>query len=417
MRKTFIISLILAFWIAQSAALTNWAQFSLNYFTTDAENGIDIVTGASQDADHINTKGKFGAQYRHEISGNLNERISFDVRNNAFFSEKSHELRNSYLYNEIKAKLTYRFQNTYCKVQLNNRYYSPDKTNYLNLSGVEYDTQQQMVNNAIVDFQQDFGKFGFNLFGSFRDLEYKYAVPEDDDDRDHDDEDEYEAKSAADYDLYSLGMLSYRFNDRFSIFARGCYKDDLNDSSELNQNELGGGMEYANRFDFQNALSAEISYYHLDSKVIDEVFTHNIYSEIRYTKRFYFPLTGFISVKNRSVFDAEKSEFLRVSTLLRAHLKFSYLTENLLDSYLLAGGKYNPENNGSLVFGEFNQFLTHNIYLTGGAKLAFDLYSQYSGKLEFYLSPLKSIWLKTEYTDFTKRFGQNIISLGSTLIF
>ncbi len=414
-----IFFLVLVFGISQIPALTNWSQLSFNYFTTDAQKSIEIVTSASADADKIKTNGKFGGQFLHEISGRINHEFSFDVRNEAFFSEKSHEQRNSFMFNEIKAKLFYQYKSTYFKLQLNNRYYEAQETNFLNLPGIEYDTQQQMVNTAIVHFKQDFGRFNLTIYNSFRDLEYKYAVPEDDDDdkSGDDDEDEWESRSASDFDLFGFGKLTFKPTENLGFFIQATHKNDLNESSELNETDLGGGLEYDDRLDFFNSISGRVSYINLNSDAIDEIFTHNIFTELRYTRRFHFPLTGFVSYKNRSIYDEAQSRLLRVSNLLRIHLKYSYLTQYIQDSFVLTGIKYNPENKGNLVFGEFNQILIGELYLSGGAKLAPELYSQYSARIEYCFSPLKSIWLKTEYIDFETRFGQNIISLGTTLIF
>ncbi|MCF7793422.1 MAG: hypothetical protein K9N09_06705 [Candidatus Cloacimonetes bacterium] len=420
MKRITTLFLILVFGISQIPALTNWSQLSFNYFTTDAKNSIDIVTGASADADHINTKGKFGGTLRYEVSGNINTNLYYDVSGNSFFSEKSHEQRNSFLYNEIKSKLIYQKNDTYIKFQLNNRYYEPNETNFLNLPGVEYDTQQQMVNTAIIHFKQDLGRFNLNIYNSFRDLEYKYAVPEEDDDDDKsrdDDEDEVESKSASDFDLYSLGKISYKITDELNIFTRAYLKNDFNDNDELNQTDIGGGLEYENRLDFSNSMFFRFTYYNLNSKAINDIFTHNLVTEYRYTKRFIIPLVGFLSYKNRSVYDEDHSKLLRVSNLVRFHLKHSYLTTKMKDSYVLAGLRYNPENDGTMFLGEFNQYLAEGLYITAGGKISPELFSKYTGKLEYFFSPLKSIWLKTDYTDFEARFGQNIISFGTTLIF
>ncbi|MDO9578312.1 MAG: hypothetical protein Q7J16_10545 [Candidatus Cloacimonadales bacterium] len=417
MKKIFIILLLTTFGIGQFSALTNWSQLSLNYFSTTAKDNIDIVTGASQNANNINTKGKFGVQYQHEVTGEINDKISFDVKEDVFYSDKSHEQRNSFLVNDLRVKIFYQTEFTYFKFQFNNRYYDSGETNFLNLPGVEQGTQQQTANNAILHYKHDVGKLNFNIYTSFRDLEYKYIVLSKIEDSKDEEEEGNRAKSASDYDIYSLGKITFNISDAFRIFSRTYLKNDLNKSSELDETELGGGVEFEKRLDFFNSIFSRFSYYNLDSKAIGDLFTHNLLTEIRYTKRFLFPLAGFVSYKNRSVYDDTQSKLLRVSNLVRVYLKYSYQTQNILDSYVLAGIKYNPENNGNMVFGEFNQFLLNDLYLTAGVKFAPELFTLYSGKLEYYFSSLKSIWLKTEYTDFNNKSGQNIISLGSTLIF
>lgn len=415
MKKILILLFIIT--IVQLFSITNWLEFSLDYFSTDAKDNIDIVTSASQEADNINTKGKFGAKLKYEMSGSIAENITFDVYNNAFYSEKSHEQRNSFLYNEVKAKLAYYKNDTYFKIQFNNRYYNDEETNFLNLPGIEYDTQQQMINTAIFHLKQDFGRLNFNFYNSLRNLAYKYAVPEDDDDKNRDDEDELESKTANDFDLYSLSKISFNLTENLSLFSRAYIKHDFNENDELNETDIGAGIEYDGKIDFPNAMLIRISYYNLHSDAIDDVFTHNILTEYRYTKRFFIPLVGFISYKNRSVYDQEQDKLLRVSNLLRLHLKYNYLTEKMKDSYILAGFRLNPENDGNLFLGEFNQYVFTGLYATIGAKFSPELYTQFNGRVEYFFTPLKLIWLKTEYTDFENRFGQNILSLGTTLIF
>ena len=411
MKKILFFLILITQCINQLSALTNWAQFSLNYFITDSKNNIEIVTSASQDARTIGNNDKFGGQYIHQVSGKINDKFSFDVNNQTFYSEISHEQRNSFMFNQIKARLFYRHEQTWLKFQINNRYYKSQETNYLNLPGLEYNTQQQMVNMAIMHFRQIIGSFNFDLYGSLRDLKYKYAVPE------NDDEDEWESKSASDFELNSFGKITFMISENLGIFTQAYLKDDLNKNNEMNITELGGGLEYENRLDFFNSVSGTIGYFSLDSGAVDAVFNHNIISELRYTKRFYYPLTGFISYKNHSVFDEAHSKLLRVSNLVRIHLKYSYLTEHLRDSYILAGLKYNPEKEENLIFGEFSQFLAGGLYLAAGFKYSDMRYTQKNMKIEFFFSSLKSIWIQTEITDFKKRFGQNIISLGTTLVF
>jgi hypothetical protein len=87
------------------------------------------------------------------------------------------------------------------------------------------------------------------------------------------------------------------------------------------------------------------------------------------------------------------------------------------DSFMLVGVKYNPENNGNLIFGEVNQYLFEGIYLTAGVKYASELFCTCSAKCEYFITPLRSIWINNKFTDFNNKSTQNIISLGTTLIF
>jgi len=419
MKKTLIILILISFSFSQVFSLTNWSQLSLNYFSTNAKHNIDIVTGASQDADNINTKGKFGLQYKHELAGRITENFSFDVMEDIFYSEKSHEQRNSFLTNDIKLRLFYSHQATYLKLQFGNRYYEAKETNFLNLPGVEYNTQQRMVYNAVLHFKQDFGKLNLNIYSSFRDLEYVYAFPNEDDDdkmRD-DDDDEYRGRSGNDFDAFADVKLSYEFVEHLEVFGRVYHKNDLNDFGEFDLTKIGFGLEFENRFNLFNSLFARFTYFNNKSDTINDEKDHYFLTESRFTKRFSIPVSGFISYINRSCYDEDQSKLFRISNMIRVHLKYSYLSENQKDSFILAGIKYNPENEGNLVFMELNQFLFEDFYISWGSKLAPELYSQNIGKLEYFFTPIRSIWMKAEITNFENKFSQTILSLGSTIIF
>jgi hypothetical protein len=59
--KRIILLLILTLSISMNSIM-NWSQLSMNYFLTKADDDIDIITGATQNATNVNTKPKFGLQ-------------------------------------------------------------------------------------------------------------------------------------------------------------------------------------------------------------------------------------------------------------------------------------------------------------------------------------------------------------------
>ena len=389
--------------------LTNWSQFSLNYFTTNAKHDIDMVTGASQDVKKINTQGKFGINYQHQVTGKISKKLTFDVKDDIFFSEKSHERRNSFLTNDLKLSLFYKQENTYLRLQFNNRYYNPDETNFLNLPGVVYNTQQQMVSSAILHLKQDFGKLNINIYSNLRNLEYRYVVPLEDD--------EYETHNASDYDSYTDAKFFFKIMDHLKVFGRAYYKDDLNELSLFDQMNLGGGFEYDNKIDLFSSIKAKVQYYYDVSDNINIEQNHNLVTHLRYSRRFRNGISGFVSYINRSCYDKETSQIYRVSNMLRIHTMYSYSLENINNSYILVGVKFNPENEGTLGFIEHNQSLFKDIYSNVNIKYSLDLLTSYSLKFEYFLNSLQSFWIKDEYTDFYNIHKQNLIFFGSTFIF
>ncbi len=390
--------------------LTNWSQLSLNYFTTNAKHDIDMVTGASQDVKKINTQGKFGINYQHQVTGKMSKKLTFDVKDNIFFSEKSHQRRNSFLTNDLKLSLSYKQEATYLRLQFNNRYYKPEETFFLNLPGVVYSTQQQMVSSAILHMKQDFGKLSLNVYSNLRDLEYRYVVPLEEDD-------EYETHQASDFDSYTDAKLFLKIMDHLKLFGSVYYKDDLNELSLFDQMNLSGGFEYDNKIDLFSSIKAKIQYYNNISDNINNEQDHNLITQLRYSRRFRNGISGFVSYINRSCYDNETAQVYRISNMLRIHAMYSYSLGNLNNSYLLAGIKFNPENEGTLGFIEHNQYLFKDIYSTANIKYSFDLFTSYTLKFEYFLNSLQSFWIKNEFTYFYNIHKQNLIFIGSTLIF
>ncbi|MDA3813670.1 MAG: hypothetical protein PF570_05385 [Candidatus Cloacimonetes bacterium] len=389
-------------------SLTNWSQLSLNYFTSNAKHDIDMVTGASKDVYKIDTQGKFGLKYQHEFTGKISEKFSYDIKEDIFYSEKSHERRNSFFTNDLQLRLYYQHESTYLKLQFNNRYYNSNETFFLNLPGVTYDTQQQLISGATLHLKQDFRKLNLNVYANLRNLEYDYLVPDDD---------EYEAYNASDNDFYTTAKLSFKITDHLNIFSTAYHKNDLNESNLFDHMNLGGGFEYNNKISLFSSIKAKVQYYNIVSDNINNEQDQNLVTQLRYTKRFRNGLSGFISYINRSCYDNETAQVYRVSNMLRVHTMYSYSIEHINNSYLLAGIKYNPENDGTLGFIEQNQYLLKNIYSTANIKYSLDLFTSYSLKFEYFLNPLQSFWIKDEYTDFYNIHKQNLLYIGSTLIF
>ncbi len=409
MKKNILLLLIIVFTQLHLSGLTQWMQVSLRNFSTNAEHDIDIITGDTPQAETIDTASKGGIFWQHEISGNLYRNITFTLENDLLVSEMSHEFKNSFFFNDARFKFYYRNGSQYLKLQYANRTCNPAATKFLNIPDMGHNTQQQMIHNTALHYKGNHGRFHISLYGNLRNLDYEYLTIEEDE--------VFESESAWDNDIYSYAEFSCNISDQWRSFISGYYKDDLNNSDEFDDSNLGIGLEFDNRFDFFNALKTKVVYYNNNFDSIDDEKDHYFLTEARYTKRFGNSLTGFVTYINRSCYDDDQSQFFRISNMLRVHAKYTYQIRNLKDSFILTGVKYNPENNGNLIFGEVNQYLLKDIYLTAGAKYASELFSTCFVKCEYFITPLRSVWINNKFTDFNNKPAQNIISLGTTLIF
>jgi len=411
MKKTIIITIIFITLQLSAYDHTHWTQIVTNYFSADAENDLQLITGATIDESTIKAEGTFGFQLKHETSATISKQFSVSFQDVLFYSDLSHQQKNSFMYNDAILKLFYKNKQHYFKIQYSNRSHSEEYTVFLNSPSLLEDIQQRSVHNTYLVYKTNFDKLDISLLSNIRNLDYRYAWQDDGSD------DEWNFDTAWDNDWITNFVTGYQASDAVRIFGKAYYKDDLNENDDYNHLQTGVGIEYDNRFDFFNSLSARFTYLNNQSDAIAAYKEHYFLSEARYTRRFNSGFAGFISLINRSCYDQDQSKLLRISNVMKMHLKYSYLIENSRDSFVLAGIKYNPENEGNLILGELNQFIVNNLYLGAGAKYAPELYSQFVGKIEYLISPVNSVWIKNEYTDFENKFGQNVVSFGATLLY
>jgi len=403
MKKIILIFLIISFSIWNISAITNWSQISYRAFLTGSDSETEFITGTSTDEDFmIDTSLKSGIKWDHLLQTNLNKNIDLSFENNLIYSEKSHELRNSFLNNYAKIKTSFSKNSHYLKLQYSNRWYEDENTKLLSIPGIENTSQQQVVHNTELQYNTFWKGFHLTLNSRLRNLNYKSFSENDE-------------LFSWDNDLYSFAEISYDVTDKISVFSAGNYKNDLNEKNWFDHSQIDLGIKFHNRFDFYNIVNSEIKYYQSKSEIIEQI--HNFYANLRYTKRIGNSFVGFVSYLNHSCFDSGSKKFQRISNLLRIKAKYSYLTQNNQDSFFLAEIKINPENNGNLISLGLNQYIFWNIYFSGEVKHALDLYKEFSANLEYFVSTGKSIWIKSEFTDYNVHPSQNIISVGMTLNF
>lgn len=411
--KIYIIVVIAIILSPLCADITNWTQFSIQSFLVEADKEITFVTGASPDEEEIvKDDPRFGIRWQHELTADLSKNLELNISNDLFVSEKNHEIRNSFNYDYSQLKLNYRTGNHRFRLQYSNRFYDEDETKITGLPGFDEIISQSMVHNTGFSYQVKAYPITFDLFANLRNLDY---VTYDDEASSKDDDINWQHEW--ENDLYTWGKIRYDLTGNVQVFAETYYKNDLNDKNWFDENDYGVGLQYYKRFNFFNSLRTIFKFHIDDSQRLNDDQRNQFYTELRYVKRFGFNLSGFVSYKNYSCYDTDTREFLRISNLIRMQGKYSYKTDNFRDSFLLAGVKLNPENDGTLVFVEWGHNIWSSLFVDIGSKIALDLYTQYLGKLEYFLGSNKSIWMQTEMTDYENYHFQNLISVGTTIIF
>jgi len=395
MKRIILVTFILVMINLVSAELTNWSDFAFRNFSSEENSN-------------------YGIHWKQEIEKNFTSKLIVNFKNELFYSQKSddfpddfshdNERRNSYFTNYSTIKMLYRTGSQFLKFQYTNRWFNADDTRYLVSTGIGNETRKNMVHNADLQYTAKLADFRFSYFGKYRNLNYDQLLIEGSIDQ-------------ADSDIYNYADVTYDISDNLSLFTNAYYKNDLNESNLYDHTRIGGGIEYNNKIDLFSSIKVRTQYYNDISDKINNEQDHNLVTQLRYSRRFLNGISGFVSYINRSCYDNETSQVYRVSNMLKLHAMYSYSVENLNNSYVLVGIKYNPENNGTLGLVEQNQYLFKDIYSTASIKYSLDLFSSYSLKLEYFLNSLQSFWIKDEYTDFYDIQKQNLIFIGSTIIF
>ncbi len=412
MKKIVILFILFFIFSFGNSEILNWSQISYQAFLTGSSDDVDVVTSSSPNADNsVNTKLKSGIRWKHEFKRNF-DNFNISLKNDFFYSEKSHESRNSFFFNDAKLKLSYFPYSHYIKFQYRNRWFDKDNTRILTIPGTEEITKQKMIHNTELQYKSNWKKLNFSFYGKLRNLDYNYFIFDEENSND-----EFAKFTEWENDICTSAKISYEINNLFNLFVSGYYKDDLNEYNWFNHTKLGVGLNYYKKYNFFNFLNANFTYFHNDSEQISDEKMHYFITQMRYTKRIGTSLAGFISYINRSCYDSKQGKLLRISNMLKLHAKYSYRLDTFLDSYVIAGIKINPENKGNLIFSELNHNLYKNIFGLFSLKYADELFYAFSTGFEYYLSPVKSFWINNEFTDFKKTPIQNIIFIGSTILF
>ncbi len=334
----------------------------------------------------------------YHLESEMLPNLFLQFENKYYQSEKIMSLRNTYKYNEIKLKVEFIRNGFYSKIQVGDRRFDGNDKNYTFSANIYQKIKQKNVQNVDVRIKNNWHQLQISFFSKYRNLAFDHYLSN-------------EIIAEFDRDLYLKSGIIYKINDELNFFCDGYFKDDLNESSLLNQTVFSSGIHFQKRIDYSSYLEAKTEYQYDSFSQFD----HNYFSQLRLTKKLSNNVAGFVSYLNRSCF--EQNKFYRISTVLRAHIKLSDFTEFSQDSFYVLGCKYNSENLGTNAFVEFKQIFKSRIYFFGGLKIAPELFEKYDFGIEYLFSSTKNIWLKTEEIIYKNRFSKSVISAGTTLRF
>ena len=227
--KTIVIVIFCIMIITGLYSLTYWTEFSFRAYRNAVDDEVSLITGATPDK--VDNSVKYGSEWQQEISGEINDNLSYDLQNDLFISQKSKEKQNSYFNNDLKITLHYRKKNNYLKLYYSNRFYEENETLTQFYPGFINQVQPHQINNLQIFYKTKFANFDFSILSHFRSLNYYSFNNEEDADADKDDEDddedEWNYQTEFDNDIYLNSEFGYSFQPNWRLFVLGFYKDDL----------------------------------------------------------------------------------------------------------------------------------------------------------------------------------------------
>lgn len=313
--------------------------------------------------------------------------VNFVTENNFFYSQESSENRNSLLFNQLFASLSYDNNGIFSfKNYLRN--YDTSQTEFNYLPGNENRIKKNMNNLLLITYDKKISEFEFDGFLGLRNLDYI------DENR----------NNYSDSDFYSKINITYPLSEKINFNISSLIKNDLNESKNYNYAKIGCGSELKNLIP-KNQIN--IDYYQLNSKSIDKLFKHNFVFDIRQRFQLFANVYGFFRYKSHNLFS---EKFYRLNNLIRLQTKYKFLK----NTFLSTGLRYSVEHENLLYFAEVN----HNFYRSFkgnvGIQNSSGNYHKLFCEIKYYMSQKLQFWIRNENTDYLDKMKMNEIFIGIT---
>ncbi len=180
--------------------------------------------------------------------------------------------------------------------------------------------------------------------------------------------------------------------------------------------QFNGGLDAEYRLGTYGWFSGSVNWTWRQGEGVPDQKRHLLQSTLRYQQRFTPDLAGFVYLVNNSCLDAGFNGLYLVSNYLRAQLKYSLPTDPSTSSYLLAGGKFSPENSASALFAETELRVWKSVYAGGGVNFQPGRQFTLSGKLGYFFNPTSELRLLYSHRANTLlNYSSDFIGLGSSL--
>ncbi len=192
------------------------------------------------------------------------------------------------------------------------------------------------------------------------------------------------------------------------------------DKGEYDLNKLNAGLNADYKFLGNASVSASFDWTRRTGAAISNGKTNLLRSTLRLQHRFSNSLAGYVLYINNSCLNDRMKNLRLLANYFRAQVQYSFPSDPTGGSYLLAGGKYSPQNKADAYFVEGDYKVREKIYAGGSLNLQPDWQTLISAKLSYYYTPVNELHLQYSHRQYTpwnnssQDFGANYLGVGTS---
>ena len=331
----------------------------------------------------------------YDLSSNLRWSLDNDLLRRDFPAED----QNQRFFNSMNTFALYRHGNSRAKLGYRNTLYGgADQLALYPLTQPLRVYDREMQNSAYLGWEQIVGQFNLSggaMISSLHLTPWNYEL----------DLDSFELiasrqKDAVLWDYRSGLKLAYSPGDGVTFHSGYQYSIVDMDASKANHQGLSElGMTSKTRLSYNTDVEVSFTWQNRQNDAIIAERT-NLYNSSFYLRSTLLPQVNLsLGYSNHLCSDAKISEILLISNYLRGSLKYSFLFDETGASYLLAGGKYSPENKADAIFGQFDVKTVQSFSIGGGLLLSPDSHTEYNARVAYRLGVHNSLSLLYRYRE------------------
>jgi len=220
-------------------------------------------------------------------------------------------------------------------------------------------------------------------------------------------------------DVFYGAALEYPLTSFLSLSGWTELKQANFDTEDIySAKSVGTAIKTEIPLSISSRIAGSFIYKNRQADYLPDEATNSYQSTFRVQHRIGTNLNGFLSYVNNGCSDAELNTFYFISHQLRCQVQYSFTYDASQASYILAGGKYSPENDANAAFVEIQGKLVPRVYALAAYKNQIDSYSFYQAKLSFFVTSVSDCHVQYFGNDYSpNRATHHYIGIGSNIYF